>query len=109
MHGFIVNGEKFEIREFKNLIWKKQSKTDNLPAELKKMEDIKENISKNEVWYLSESGECILFAFLSNIGVSPDPLIGMSCVSVWYNSNYGGVYLTAKDKKTGVYFAPVVN
>lgn len=109
MGGIVVNGEKLEIRQFKNVFWIRMNGFETLPEILKEMHGIQQNISKNGCWYISDNTDCILYAFWGNIGKDEHPLIEKPSVSVWYSSNLGGVYIVGKDKKTGAFFAPVVN
>ncbi len=107
MHSIIINGDKLEIKGFKNLLWLKKSVKD-LPDDFILNSLVKENAEQNGGWYFYENNEYTLYAFLAEIGVQPHPLIEFSYVSIWYNSNMGGVYVTGKDKKTDVFFAPLI-
>ena len=109
MHCHIVNEDKFEIKQFKNISWSKKISVEELPVELQNIKGIGENINKNNAWYCYENNEYLICAFLGNIGVEPHPLVELSCVSSWYNSSCGGAYLIGIDKKTGAFFAPVAD
>ena len=109
MHSIVINGDRLEIKEFKRFLWVKNTDIKELPEEFKNICFIKENTIESADWYFYENDEYILYAFLSDIGTEPHPLIEFSCESMWYNSNLGGVYITGKDKKTGALFAPVID
>ena len=109
MHGMVINGDKIQINGLKKCSWIKKHNNSELPVEFRNNVCINKNIEYNGGWYLYENDEYILYAFLSDIGTMPHPLIDFSSVSVWYNSNLGGVYVTGKDKNNGAFFAPLVN
>ena len=109
MRGVVVNGDKLQIKQFKNVLWCKIAEIEKLPVELKKLQMLQENIEKNGHWYLGDSKEYMLFAFSGNIGKEEHPLIENPCICNWYSSDSGGVYIVGMDKKTGELFAPVVN
>jgi hypothetical protein len=106
MGSIVVNGDKLEIKELKGFTWIKKSGPDNLPVWLQNS-DILGNIEKKQDWYISDCGEFTLYAFLSEIGIEPHPLIRYAGAAIWYRSNIGGVYLVGKEKNTDAIFAPV--
>ena len=107
MNSYVINGDKIEIKKFENILWKKETNTEKLPQELKKIIGITENVSQSDRWYFHENDEYILYAFMSNIGADPHPLIDIAYACTWYNSNFGGVYLVGRDKKNSEFFAPI--
>lgn len=109
MGKLIVNGDRFEISQFKNFIWKKETDIKTLPEELLKYDGVCENIKKNGKWYSSDNTDYTFFAFFANIGKTEHPLINNPCICTWYNTDSGGVYITGREKNTGAFFAPILN
>ena len=107
MSGIVVNGDKMQIRQFKNIVWNKMTEIEKLPECLKKFQGVQENINLNSCWYSGSCKDYVLFAFLGNIGKDKHPLIDCPCLCAWYNSDSGGVYVVGMDKKNGALFAPL--
>ena len=108
MRNFISNAdESLKIEGFTDLIWdkRKEPAADNyLQKELFKLETVIDNIKENAGYYIAKNkGGSIL----SNIGKQPHPMIPLAYATVWYNSNFGGIYLIGIDNIKNEYFAPI--